>query len=218
MSLSNFFGLLVARGYLCNVVYDIGAFNGGWAKYISSILPESKLFLFEANEAHSSHLIECGHPFYNVVLSKPGISTVDFYVEQGTGDSYYKETTKYYDQNKAITLPAKTLDEVIRVNDLPLPNFIKIDTQGSEIDILMGFSNLSQVDFVLVECPIIRYNSGAPSMDHYLNYFKANNFVPFDVMEIHRMENVLVQIDILFVRSDFKNHFFGQTEMIRPFA
>ena len=101
---------------------------------------------------------------------------------------------------------------------MPIPNFIKLDTQGSELDILSGFTKLDLVDFCYVECPIINYNKGAPQINDYLDYFRGNKFVPLDILEVHKMENILVQVDIIFAKDDIKNRYFGESDKIRPFA
>jgi Methyltransferase FkbM domain len=150
-------------------------------------------------------------------LSNPGREYVNFYNGSNTGDSYYKETTKHYDDQGSIRLPCVTLDALVKEHDLPLPNFIKLDTQGSELDILAGAESfLSSVDLIYTECPIVKYNHGAPNIQDYLDYFKRKRFIPVDILEIHRAENILLQIDIMFVSLQMKELFFGPNNFIRP--
>ena len=48
---------------------------------------------------------------------------------------------------------------MVEKENLKLPNFIKIDTQGSEIDILKGSKNtLKNCNLIYLETPIIEYN------------------------------------------------------------
>lgn len=156
-------------GYKTKVVYDIGACQAAWSKELKANFRNIEIILFEANPAYKTFLENSGFKFFNDVLSNPGREYADFYNGTNTGDSYYKETTKYYDQQSSIRLPCKTLDKIIEENELPVPNFIKIDTQGSELDILKGAQSIiDQVDFIYTECPIIRYNEGAPSISEYL--------------------------------------------------
>ena len=206
-------------GYKTKVVYDIGACQAAWSKELKANFRNIEIILFEANPAYKTFLENSGFKFFNDVLSNPGREYADFYNGTNTGDSYYKETTKYYDQQSSIRLPCKTLDKIIEENELPVPNFIKIDTQGSELDILKGAQSIiDQVDFIYTECPIIRYNEGAPSISEYLEFFRSKNFIPIDIFEIHRAENILLQIDIMFVRSVIKERYLGSSDFIRPFA
>ena len=51
-----------------------------------------------------------------------------------------------------------------------LPDFIKIDTQGSELDILKGGEKtISNCSLIYLECPIIEYNLGSPNLNDYIN-------------------------------------------------
>jgi hypothetical protein len=150
------------------------------------------------------------------VLSNPGRSIVDFYNGTNTGDSYYKETTVVYNQ-KPIQLECKTLDDFVKEYNLPIPNFIKIDTQGSELDILAGASFLDQVDLIYTELPIVCYNKGAPNLQDYLEFFKQHRFVPIEVFEKHYADNILIQMDIMFMRHEAKERIIGPTQFIRPF-
>ncbi len=206
-------------GYSFHTIYDIGACKGEWSREFKNYFPASKIILFEANPAYKDELDALGLHHFNCVLSNPGRKYVDFYNGTNTGDSYYKETTKVYDTQNTIRLPCFTLEDIVTENALPLPNFIKIDTQGSELDILSGFQkHLHQVDFIYAELPIVTYNAGAPNFQDYLDFFKENKFIPVDILEIHRGENIVVQLDIMFVRDTVKTRYFGPHNWIRPFA
>ena len=95
------------------------------------------------------------------------------------------------------------MDDVIRDNRLPIPSLLKIDTQGSEVEILQGAKEaLKKIDFIYLECPIFRTNKGAPDINEYLQVASSHNFIPIQIGELHRTKNnYLVQIDILFAKS-----------------
>ena len=201
-------------------VYDIGACVGEWSKAVKAhALKNADFILFEANPAYAPILAATGFPHFMNVLSNPGREYVEFYNGTNTGDSYYKETTKYYDEQSSIKLACTTLAQLVAQHQLPIPNFIKLDTQGSELDILAGAEAfLDQVDLIYTECPIVRYNAGAPDIQDYLDYFKARKFIPVRLLEAHHIENTLLQIDIMFMRYDAKEKFLGKNEYIRPWV
>ena len=81
-----------------------------------------------------------------------------------------------------------------------LIDFLKIDTQGAELDILNGAKNcMNSARAILLECPIYPYNKGAPTMPEYVTFLLRFGFYPARCTEIHNMLGVLVQIDILFM-------------------
>lgn len=207
-------------GLEIKTVYDIGACKGSWSSSVkNSILPNSEFILFEANTEYKDMLENTGFKYFNSVLSNPGRTSVKFFKGLDTGDSYYKESTKWYDAKSSVDLPCITLDELVISNNLSKPDFIKIDTQGSELDILSGASTvIEDVKLIYCECPIIQYNLGSPNIQDYLEFFRKLNFVPVAILEHHYLENLLVQIDIMFMKYDIKNKFLGPTENIRPFV
>lgn len=219
-NLTTYLRKVTSQGLEIKHVYDIGACVGRWMQQMKAgVLFNSKFYLFEANPAYKEILSSYNTFVHMGVLSNPGRETVEFYNGTDTGDSYYKETTSHYEKRTPIVLPCKTLDEVIRENNLPIPNLLKIDTQGSELDILEGSESiLSEVDLIYLECPIIQYNQGAPSIGEYLKYLKSKRFVPTDVLEIHRSEEVLLQVDIMFINEKTRNKLYGNNVHIKPFA
>jgi FkbM family methyltransferase len=217
-ALNEFLFKIQQTGLSIDVVYDIGCWKGVWSYNLkNSVLPNSQFFLFEANPAYEQILSESGFPCFMAVLSNPGRESVEFYNGTNTGDSYYKENTTEYDNQGYITLPCITLDQVIKECSLPIPNFIKLDTQGSELDVLAGAESIiNQVDLIFTECPIIRYNIGSPTIQDYLDYFKQHNFIPIDLLEKHISEETLMQVDIMFVRKEIKDKFLTPNIKLRP--
>jgi hypothetical protein len=136
-------------------------------------------------------------------------------VANTTGDSYYKENTVHYATTESTTMPCYTLDAIVAQDNLPIPDFIKIDTQGSELDILRGAESiLDQVKLVYLECPIITYNIGAPNINDYLEYMKSKGFIPMDVLEVHTNDQTLLQVDIMFINLKTKNALYGEHKFL----
>ena len=216
MSLKNFLVNLSKTNIDLSVIYDIGACTGNWSEDISSILPNSKFILFEANKTYIPYIKNKGFQYYEVALSNPGRKSVNFFNGNNSGDSYYKETTEWYKNQDSVAINCKTLDTMVKQHNLPYPNFIKIDTQGSELDILSGASFLNRVDLVYTECPIICYNKGAPTIQEYIDFFKRRNFIPIDIFQIHRDEETLLQIDIMFMQKSAKEKYLQPNLNINP--
>lgn len=218
--LLHFLEVIQKTGLKIDTVYDVGACVGAWSQTVkTAVLKDAEFILFEANPAYAPILATTGFRNFTTVLSNPGRDSVDFFNGTNTGDSYYKETTKYYDNQGSITLPCTTLDKLIAEHNLPVPNFIKLDTQGSELDILAGAGSvINQVDLIYTECPIVRYNAGAPNMQDYLDYFRMRKFLPVGLLETHYIENTLLQVDIMFMRQATKEKFLGANEFVRPWA
>jgi FkbM family methyltransferase len=185
------------------VVYDIGAHKGRWARYVKRLLPGVELYLFEANPIHASDLTATGFKYHLGALSRPGVKEAVFYSLEddsgSTGASFYKERTPQYTAAPQRVLGVKTLSEVVAELALPRPDFIKLDTQGSELDVIAGGEELIRgASYVLVEVPFIEYNRGAPRAAAYLEALAALGFRPVALVEQHHYQGVLIQADLLF--------------------
>lgn len=128
---------------------------------------------------------------------------MDFYDTDGTGDSYYKENTPSYDSVAATKRTTKTLDSIVVDERLSPADLIKIDTQGSELDILRGgLKALQNCSLVYLECPTLSYNEGAPNFQEYSEFLLGHSFVPYEVCELHYSYGALIQMDVLFVKKE----------------
>jgi len=214
-NLKEVLSVLKQHNYQITTVFDIGANKGRWTADYEQILPEAQFFMFEANpKHHKPNDINPKHRWFNQVLSSPDSNEVEFYRittnNVGTGDSYYKEHTTYYDACETITLPTCSLDQLVSDNNIPVPQLIKLDTQGSEIDILRGAATLlKSVDIIYIEVPILPYNEDAPTFDEYINSIIKCGFVPIGIDDIHIPDNILMQVDIVFMKTTLKAKVYG---------
>ena len=129
---------IISKGFNIQNVYDVGAHKGLWSKSLKDhCLKNSNFFLFEANLSHEKELISTGYPYFINLLSET-IKEVKFYNNNNTGDSYFMENTNEYEEKNFVIKTTTTLDVIVKKENLPLPDLLKIDTQGSELDILKG--------------------------------------------------------------------------------
>jgi FkbM family methyltransferase len=197
---------LIEAGVSINVVYDIGANKGFWYSKWKSILPEATFHLFEANPLVVPNIKISAGDTYNYTLLSNSFVPVDFHIPKegysSTGGSYYKELTPYY-ADDTITINSATLDSVIDEKGLCLPDFIKLDTQGSEVDIIRGgYKCVSNAKIILIEMPVLPYNANAPNFNDYILDLKRVGFIPTGVDDIRISKGVLIQMDLVFVKRD----------------
>lgn len=188
-------------------VVDIGANVGEFSSALYKHFPACQFYLVEANKNCEAYLRKLPF-FYEIVALGREEAEADFYVENAnpiaTGASLKKENTVFYDEGKYYTekLKIKTLDSRAYFG-LDTIDLLKLDVQGSELDILIGgYNTLMRSDFVLLEASNIKYNKEAPLFDDILNYMTINGFNLIDVVEFMKMDTpigpVIAQMDVLF--------------------
>ena len=200
--LNNNLNDLIKKEVKIKTIYDIGAYKGDWSNFLNKTSLQNKdFYLFEANKNNETYLKKLNFKYFIEVLSDQKKEVI-FYSKSRPGDSYFLEQTSFYNdviEEKRIT---NTLDNIVEKNNLPLPDFIKIDTQGSEIDILKGAKkSILNCALIYLECPIVEYNLGSPNLNGYIKYLNSIDFVSYDICEVHHIDKLLVQIDILFLKK-----------------
>lgn len=160
------------------VIYDIGSCVLHWTNEAKKLWPDAKYILFDAFEP-AEFLYE-GYDYHIGILSDSE-KMVEWWQNDmwPGGNSYYREIgrTDFFTDDMKTLKKTKTLDEVVKERGFPLPDLIKIDVQGSEVDILKGASEtLTNVKDLIVELQHTEYNRGAPQVQESLPFIESLGF------------------------------------------
>lgn len=202
---------LLKNGYELDVAYDIGAHKGSWTGQYKKVLPRTKFFMFEANPRLRDPMN--GHAWFSVALSEQP-ETKTFFSTNNTGDSFYQEQSSVYQTAEQLELQTERLDDFAKERSLPSPQLIKIDAQGSELEILRGGTKtLDAADILISEMsilpPSISYNHGAPTFDTYMKFLVDSDWIPVGVDCVHCPDNRFAQLDVVFLRKHIKTKYYG---------
>ena len=193
-------------------IYDIGAYNGDFTRKNMNSFGNAMFFMFEGNPHKKiPSWISKNQRWNNILLSKSDGELVEFFTRNGTGDSYYKETdmTGAYvgDGYQTLLLSTKRLDTYISEKGIPLPDLIKIDTQGAELDILKGCDDILR-NCKIIHCEVpaegVEYNQGAPKNNEYLEFFASHGYHYKLKDKDHYSKGVLVQHDYIFMKENYE--------------
>ena len=186
-------------------VLDIGANIGQFRSKFSQVYPNSYIFSIEASEECQPFLSKITNDYYIGMLAKDN-KKYDFYSRKNdltcTGNSMYRETTPFYsDEHIKITKKDGVMLDDLFSEDSVF-DLIKIDTQGSEIDIMIGGSKLCLNSLgILLEVSFNEYNKGAPLYKDVIQYMESINFKPKDILDESRNHGSHQQ-DILFINEN----------------
>ncbi len=203
-------GLLAlrSRGVSLRSVIDAGACVGGWTRLLKRVFPAAEVLMIEPQHQHAAILQafcrqEPGIKFASSLLGPPGISEAKFVVLDdavgGTGSSVFPENSNV--PRHVVTLPISILDGLISEHGIQPPDFIKLDVQWYELEVLKGATSaLASSEFVLMEVSLWPYNQGSPLLATVVAWMDEHGFRAYEIFDISRRgDGVLVQVDILFV-------------------
>lgn len=175
---TTYLSYLKRSGVEPKVIYDIGACFGNWTKEARKLWPNAQFILFEAS-TYLTFLYN-NEKHFVAILSDTDGKEVTFFNNPDfpTGSSYYQEigleiSKVIYDNKHSSVRKTIKLDTLVRENKLPLPDLVKIDTQGSELDILRGgIESLARCQHLILELQHTDYNKNAPKVGESLVMLK----------------------------------------------
>jgi FkbM family methyltransferase len=168
------------------VIYDIGSAVLHWTKYAKKIYNNATIIAFDAVREVGEFYEEYGIDYHLDVLGDVDYKDIIFYehpIYLG-GNSYYKENSEYskiadsiYDEEHTVIRKMRTIDSIVNERNFPLPDMIKIDVQGCELDILKGMTKtLKNVQHILVELQMVEYNIGAKTIKDSIPFIESLGF------------------------------------------
>ena len=204
--------ILKQKGYYPDTILDMGAYHGYWTESMKYIYDDCKYYLFEATDYKELKRFDNieNVKVYNVILNDK-IDQVNWYQMKTTGDSIFREKTRYFKNCEIIKKNTIDLDTYILEKNILTESkniLIKIDCQGAEIPILKGCTSiLGKTDFIILEMPLFgQYNEGVPTFLEHISFMDSIGFIPYDVVDKHYVNEFTIQIDMLFIN---KNHNFN---------
>ena len=193
-------------GFNPNTILDIGAHTGQFYSWAKNVWPQSFIWMIEANECHESvlnNIVINTNDQYTIATMGDNEREVSFYTRKDKphtqGASYYKESN-YWDIPQLVMEIPKTLQTLDNMftKDSSF-DFIKMDTQGSELDIIRGGKNLCRkADYILLEVAVVEYNEKAPLEKEVISFMKDFDFEDIMVIGKHTDGEKIIQKDIVF--------------------
>lgn len=192
-------------GIVPKVIYDFGACHGYWTELAKKTWPDATIVCFDALMELNTRLDYVG------VLGDVDGKEVEFWCDPEDAPwagSYYKELNSPNLKPKLMTM--RTIDSVVKQYGFPPPDFIRLDVQGCELDILKGGSEtFRNTSTILVELAPKEHNQGSPEFIATVKYLEKEGFTCIGSM----ISNNILGYDWCFMRlGEVKSIFAPQTE------
>lgn len=139
------------------------------------------------------------YKLFNIVISDfDGDSYLETHsVKEGQQITHSRIVEKQSD--KSLIVKTAKLDTVIPTLSCKKPYLLKIDVDGIELNILEGASKI--LDF----CNIIVLEANISNITERINCVVDKGFSLFDIVDICYYDNMLRQVDLVFINTKIKN-------------
>ena len=148
-----------------DVVFDVGANKGAWCEMLLGVNPEVTIFAFEpvlrAFKTLKKRLNKANVNSYNIAVSETEKEKIFYHYGQDQQveemSSFYRRSTIEKRMNLSpspVSVQCVSLDSFCSNHGIPKINFLKIDTEGSELDVLQGAKSMlrsGKIDVVQFE-------------------------------------------------------------------
>lgn len=198
---------LYTNGFRPTVILDIGAYEGEWTKMASRIYTDSRFLMFEAQESKHTILAKLHSALidHHIGLLGPEINSKSKFYINDTVSSALPESAK--EKQDYVEVAMFTVDEVLKAKGIAKADFIKLDVQGFELEVLKGAQvTLQSTEVVLMEVSLLEINKGAPLISEVMQFMNQQDFVCYDICSLVRrpLDNALWQTDLIFVKRNSK--------------
>jgi FkbM family methyltransferase len=201
------FQRLRLQGYTPRTMLDVGANVGIFTWSFLQVFPSCRPTMIEPNPYCEEDLAKLPFERHMVAASNENGEAELFLTTEwlkSTGTSLYRENSQHFRDEVVVRqpVPKVRLDDLLAGRQF---DFVKIDTQGAELDVLQGGREvIGKADYVMVEISLADYNPGSGRAEDVIAELAAMGFVTTEPMALFRWQGdpdgKVVQLDCIFER------------------
>lgn len=201
---------------------DAGANIGSFSEKLRGDFPGATIYAFEPTPVAFKALeAKLGsdpqvHLFNAALWDVDGEMDFEVHENSATSSPYsrYRAGRRYYSADDKITeeikVKAHSLDHMRAVQGIRHIDFIKLDTQGSELRIFSGAKNLlreQKIDVIYTEFFLVPHYQGAPLLNDLWNLLSATGYSMFDFFKGPNASDGQLRFgDAIFISDSFRKN------------
>ncbi|WP_333600051.1 FkbM family methyltransferase [Flavobacterium sp.] len=208
--LQTFFNNLKAMGLSPKHIVDVGANHGTWTRETLTYFPEAHYTLIEPQEwlkPSFQDLLEANSKIEYLPVgagSKPGSFKFTIVDRDDSCSFRYTEEEAKQMGFKQVDIPIITLNDLVKSDNKPFPDIVKIDAEGLDIDVLQGASELfGKTEVFMVEAGVV-IKEFENSFLKMINFMDEKGYRLFEITDLNRpfTPNVLWLVELAFVKKN----------------
>lgn len=207
---------LAARGFAPASVLDVGAHRGEWSRMARAVFPGASFLLVEPQRewagaldgfcAETGRAGEGGGAEWLAAAAGAEAGERVLAIDPAGGGSSLLPGTEGAAAMgaEARPVPVVTLDSLYAGGARPLPDLVKIDVEGMELEVLRGASSLlGSAELFVIEAALYRYRVEQATFAELVAFMAGHGYVPYDFPWFLRrpLDGALGLCDVAFARA-----------------
>jgi FkbM family methyltransferase len=208
--LHNFYSILKQFQFYPKHIVDIGANHGTWTRETLRYFPDAHYTLIEPQEwlkPSFQDLLDSNSKItYHPVGAGSENGSFKFTIVDRDDSCSFRYTEEEAKENgyKQVDIPIITLNDLVKTNGLPIPDIVKIDAEGLDIEVLKGASDLfGKTEVFMVEAGVVikEFDNSFLKM---INFMDERGYRLFEITDLNRpfQLKVLWLVELVFVKKE----------------
>jgi len=205
----SFLSDLKKRGFQCNAVLDVGAYKGWFSHLAAEVFPNAAFYLFEPliemQEELGAFCIEYPKANYFSIALGPADETLSLRTFRDLKWSGFMDVDiPAKDERTPRIVEVRKIDTLLKENKIQLPNLVKIDVQGYELEVLKGAESLfGKTELFILETSLHNKHPSFPLFADVVAFMNTRDYVVFDFPGFLRQpDSSLIECDVCFVKRN----------------
>lgn len=199
------------RNLNCRIILDVGAHSSEWARITKLVFPESEMYLIEPLAEMEENLKKfcLDFPGSKYFLNGAGAKEEILFLTAGDileGANFLQKENEFLKgSNSQREIKVITIDSLIEKKQMEIPDIVKLDIQGFELEALKGAELLfGKTEVFILEVSFFEFIEGTPIFSEVVAFMAQRGYEVFDFPGFLRrpFDNALGQMDICFVKRN----------------
>lgn len=214
------------------VIFDIGAHLGQTTLSYKKFFKHSTVYAFEPHEESFEKMSKgldgkSNIYLFNIALGESKIK-MQYKINRNTATNSFLEiddsakeiwgASVGIETEKIRNMELNTLDDFVKEEQVNQIDILKIDTQGTEFNIIKGASTLmkeNRIKLIYIEIILMPTYKDQKSFDEILSLMRESNFHLFKFYDLsYTRTGQLRQVDAIFICEDLNNMIANKLKMI----
>ncbi len=203
---------LKTRGLQCKSILDVGANNGQWSVMAANIFPGAQLTLIEPQEEMKQTLSSFCEQFPGSRFFLCGAGSVEsesvltVWPDYAGSSFLPPASSQQLETGKQRVVKVVTIDSLLESGQMLMPELVKLDIQGYELEALKGAEKtFGFTEVYILEVSLFSFDDvpGMPVFSEVIKFMSERGYVVYDFPGFLRrpLDGALGQCDICFVKQ-----------------